>query len=327
VSYQNKQSPYFNLFSRDVVLPLDNLLKPRQKYHGEDYSKIILSENHRAFLSAYRLIKKTKRNRNEKVNKNRQDITFKINDAIYYKNFNRASKLDPKWILYYRIIDHPSPLTYVIKSVLDQKIIHCHARQIRLANILEWDIPTTHKNRRACNYVVPPKDQTSSNDSLSDSTLSAPTNDNTDVNQTSPEVLNRYNHQLDESDDLNHVPLSHLQNQLHANDHQSISNSSSSNADDNIPLSVLQQKLRYRPQTSHESTTHLSSNDHQSDNNELPHRYKEKQYSSSDTESYDFDINAVCKPKQKKLTHKRSKSTTAHKAVNKLLVECLAKVL
>ena len=32
----SKFSPFFLLYNRDVVLPLDNILKPRRKYVGEE---------------------------------------------------------------------------------------------------------------------------------------------------------------------------------------------------------------------------------------------------------------------------------------------------
>lgn len=61
VSSSSKHSPYYLLYNRDPILPIDNLLKPRAKYHGEDYHKIALEEQHRSFLSAYKHIKHSKR--------------------------------------------------------------------------------------------------------------------------------------------------------------------------------------------------------------------------------------------------------------------------
>ena len=37
VSESSKFSPFFLLYNRDVVLPIDNIMKPRRKYLGEDY--------------------------------------------------------------------------------------------------------------------------------------------------------------------------------------------------------------------------------------------------------------------------------------------------
>jgi hypothetical protein len=111
------------------------------------------------------MLKRNKRKRVENANKNRSDVTFRVNDPVYYKSFKRSSKLDSKWIPYYRIIEQIAPLTYVIKSLFDQKLHKARARQIRLANVLDWNIPKAPGRGRACQYVVPPKDITSTNES------------------------------------------------------------------------------------------------------------------------------------------------------------------
>ena len=46
VSESSKYSPFYLLYNRDVVLPVDNLLKPRRKYQGDEMHKIILQEQH-----------------------------------------------------------------------------------------------------------------------------------------------------------------------------------------------------------------------------------------------------------------------------------------
>lgn len=53
----SKFSPYYMLYGRDVVLPIDNLLKPRRKYMGEDHHKIILQKQHQVFVQARRSYK------------------------------------------------------------------------------------------------------------------------------------------------------------------------------------------------------------------------------------------------------------------------------
>ena len=42
-----KFSPYYMLFWRDVVLPVDNFLKPRRKYMGEDHHCLIIEQQHK----------------------------------------------------------------------------------------------------------------------------------------------------------------------------------------------------------------------------------------------------------------------------------------
>ena len=50
VSESSRYSPFFLFYKRDVVLPIDNILKPRRKYLGEDYHQIALQEQHKAFV-------------------------------------------------------------------------------------------------------------------------------------------------------------------------------------------------------------------------------------------------------------------------------------
>merc|ERR1712121_120800 len=42
-----KFSPFYLLYNRDVVLPLDNILKPRRKYYGQAHHEIAAQEQHR----------------------------------------------------------------------------------------------------------------------------------------------------------------------------------------------------------------------------------------------------------------------------------------
>ena len=74
----NRFSPNFLLLGRDVILPIDNLLKPRRKYFGEDIHRIILQHQHKIFMQAKQRIKRAQKKRNERINKSRNEIVLKI---------------------------------------------------------------------------------------------------------------------------------------------------------------------------------------------------------------------------------------------------------
>lgn len=53
-------SPSFLVYNRDVVLPLDNILKPRKGYFGENQHKIALEQHHKSVVRVHRHMQKKK---------------------------------------------------------------------------------------------------------------------------------------------------------------------------------------------------------------------------------------------------------------------------
>ena len=60
VSESSKFSPFYLLYNRDLVLPVDNILRPRRKYLGEDYHEIALQEQHKSNVAVRNNLKKAK---------------------------------------------------------------------------------------------------------------------------------------------------------------------------------------------------------------------------------------------------------------------------
>ncbi len=118
ISVSSKFSPFFLLYNRDVVLPVDNLMKPRRKYQGEDSHQIALQEQHKSFTLVRRHLKKAKKRQAQYANKGTKSIEFQVNDTVYYKNNQRRGKLDTKWRPFYRILEKKGPVSYVIRTSL-----------------------------------------------------------------------------------------------------------------------------------------------------------------------------------------------------------------
>lgn len=149
ISETTKFSPYYLLYNRDVVLPVDNIMQPRRKYYGDDVHQINLEAQHKAFLQVRSRLKRSKEKQAKYYDKKVSKTTeFNVGDAVYHKNNQRKGKLDLKWEPYYRIIEKKTPVTYVIKNQLDGNTLKVHADSLRMANIDTWEIDTQIKGAR-----------------------------------------------------------------------------------------------------------------------------------------------------------------------------------
>ncbi|CAC5423266.1 unnamed protein product [Mytilus coruscus] len=199
-----KFSPFFLLYNRDPVLPIDNLLKPRRKYVGEDPHKILLEQQHKSFVLVHRNLTKSKEKQKQNADKNRQEINLEIGNPVYYKNHLRKNKLDTKWKPYYRIIEKTSPVTFVLKNQLDWSVARkVHLEHLKKAKIDEWVIPTNIEGRqlRKTNYVVPPNDSDGSESELPDA-------------NPRERLMNRYRQERETSSDEDNIPLAELKQKI-----------------------------------------------------------------------------------------------------------------
>ena len=210
VSESSRYSPFYLMYNRDVVLPVDNLLKPRRKYHGEESHKITLQEQHKAFVTVRNNLRKAKRRQAKYADRNTKPVDFEVGDPVYYKNNQRKGKFDLKWKPFYRIIEKRGPVTYIIKSQLDGSTSKVHAEMLRHANIEDWEITEDSNNRRLRDaaYVIPPQASESSSDSESDP----------DMNVPLAELSKRYRHEREDSDSEDNIPLMELAKRLKARD-------------------------------------------------------------------------------------------------------------
>ena len=78
------------------MLPVDNLLKYRRKYRGDEIHKIILQEQHKAFVTVRNNLKKAKKRQARYADKNAKVIDFEIGDPVYYRNNRRTNKFELK---------------------------------------------------------------------------------------------------------------------------------------------------------------------------------------------------------------------------------------
>ena len=282
VSESSKFSPFYLLYNRDVVLPIDNLLKPRRKYQGEETHKIALQEQHKSFVTVRNNLKKAKKRQAKYANKNTKVVEFEVGDPVYYKNNQRKGKLDMKWKPFYRILERRGPVSYVIKNQLDGTTSKVHAELLRLANIDDWQVPKTQDNRqlRDAAYVVPPQ--------ASDSELSSDSDSEMDVPLA--KLAKKYRHERETSED-----------------------------EDDIPLMELAKRMKCQKES---VNPHLSNDDSQIENmdynDELPSD-KNSYHSASDSDNT-MCVNEAVKPlKSVRKKHERKSSKDKDSNVKQLL--------
>ena len=202
MSESSKFSPFYLLYNRDVVLPIDNLLKPCRKYQGEETRKTALQEQHKSLVTVRNNLKKAKKRQAKYANKNTKVVEFEVGDPVYYKNNQRKGKLDMKWKPFNRILERTGPVSYVIKNQLDGTTSKVHAEMLRLANIDDWQVPKTQDNRqlRDAAYVVPPQ--------ASDSELSSDSDSEMDIPLA--KLAKKYRHERETSENEDDIPLMEL---------------------------------------------------------------------------------------------------------------------
>ena len=198
VSESSRFSPFFLLYNRDVVLPIDNILKPRRKYLGEELHQTALQAQHKSFVAVRNHLGKAKKRQAIYSDRGTKSIEFKVGDPVYYKNNQRKWKLDLKWKPYYRILKKTGPVSYVIKNQLDGSTSKVHAEMLCLANIADWQISKdeTCRRLRDAAYVIPPAPSDSDSSSDSDSESNLPL----------AKLAKRYRHERETSEDEEDIP-------------------------------------------------------------------------------------------------------------------------
>ncbi len=119
VNETTRFTPYFLLYGRDPILPMDTLLEPKLKYMGDEYVPTMLERLHKAYTV-------TKDNMQEARDKNKRyhdekavTKTFVSGDAVYFHHtaskVDTSYKLNTVWRPYYRIVKQNSPVTFLIR--------------------------------------------------------------------------------------------------------------------------------------------------------------------------------------------------------------------
>lgn len=138
-------SPFYLVYGRDPVLPMDTLLNPKYKYMGEEYVPSMLERLHIAYKEVQENSYEARENNRERLAKRASLQEFNVGDAVYY--FDRTTKdgecpkFTMKWRPFYRVIQRMGPVTYQIVDTTTGKQRVVHTEALRPAHPEHvWDV-------------------------------------------------------------------------------------------------------------------------------------------------------------------------------------------
>ena len=287
-------SPFFILYGRDPVLPVDTLLAPKYRYQGDEYVPTTLENLHGAHhMVRHNLARSHERNQIY-YDKKAKPVNLKVGDMVYFSDpseANQSSKLSSHWQPFYRVIKALSDVTFVIKNQLSggTKVVNAHNLRFADPNTL-WEHTTEqpehinskyqHKERSFIPLrVQPPRrskfsaadadyepsepEQESVSEPVSPSILESPEPEKvTSIPENLPSLPDSAS-ETEQMSDEDEIPLTDLQRRWREEKEQE-------EIEENLPLSELAEKLnagkqsepaekRYvpvkRPRDSSESST------------------------------------------------------------------------
>ena len=164
-------SPFYAMYLRDPVVPLDNILKPRARYLGEASHLEALQRMHQCFVSVHRHLQKARERQKHYADRQAKDVEFKVGMPVFYLNHHKRSKMDPGWLSHFRIIAQLGPQTFIIRHQLTGVQHQAHTTDLQKAE-LEWEIPElppTEKPLRKTRLTAPLTDSAAQDSSDADS--------------------------------------------------------------------------------------------------------------------------------------------------------------
>ena len=126
-------SPFFLLYHRLPVYPLDTLLRPRDNYKGESFGPHLVEKMHKIFVRLRKQLKSEKTKRNAKINETTKPDEIDVGDAVFVRNNTRENKLSPKWYpTPYVVVKKTGPHSFRVQNMSNYKTYRHHARNLRL---------------------------------------------------------------------------------------------------------------------------------------------------------------------------------------------------
>ena len=130
-------SPFFLVYGRDPVLPMDTLLNPQLRYMGEDYVPCMLQRLHMAYNEVKCNMQEARDRNKRRLNERATTNAFQAGDAVFYYDQTTApghsDKLTLHWKPHYRIVEQLSPVNFRIRHQVTGKSKVVHAENLQPA--------------------------------------------------------------------------------------------------------------------------------------------------------------------------------------------------
>ena len=126
-------SPFFLLYNRQPMYPMDTLLQDREKYYGEEMGPQMIERMHKIFKIVKRNIANQSTENRDRRNKDLKPEPIKVGDMVYVYNQKRANKLHPKWLKGYTVVKKTGEFSFEVVDQLTQRTLKVHNRNLRKA--------------------------------------------------------------------------------------------------------------------------------------------------------------------------------------------------
>ena len=130
-----KYSPYFIMYGRDPVLPVDTLLQPRLQYTGEDYVPTMFEHLHNAYTQAAQNMQEARERNKALIAQSAKPSDFKPGDLVYYFDPSvqpgNSAKFTLPWKSHFRVISKLGEENYCIKKMHTGKTKIVHSENLR----------------------------------------------------------------------------------------------------------------------------------------------------------------------------------------------------
>ena len=130
-----KHSPYFVMYGRDPVLPVDTLFQPRHRYTGEDYVPAMFEHLHNAYAQVAQNIQQAREHNQSLIADKAIPSNFKPGDLVFYFDPSvqpgNSTKLTLYWKNYFRVVSKLGKENYCIKNMNSGKTKIVHSENLR----------------------------------------------------------------------------------------------------------------------------------------------------------------------------------------------------